>query len=195
MLRGPPGRSNFAPPSRGLESPLCGLFWLRRSHIQAKGVTVDEATYRGTLDSPKTERSRRTVVIGPIVRRALEEWRHVARFTGANDFVFSIRTNSPIDLKNAVERHVKPACRRLGIPPVSWHDLRHTYTTWGRRAGVRAESMRDQLGHSSVKTTLDIYSHVDGQDGVAEAIEAYSMEGKLLPLSVTPTSGNRGPTH
>ena len=35
MLRGPPGRSNFAPPSRGLESPLCGLFWLRRSHLDA----------------------------------------------------------------------------------------------------------------------------------------------------------------
>jgi integrase len=75
------------------------------------------------------------------------------------DKLFSIRPNSPINLKNAVERHVRPACRLLGIPAGSWADLRHTYTTWGRRAGVKAESMRDQLGHSSVKTALDICSH------------------------------------
>ena len=29
----------------------------------------------------------------------------------------------PIDLHNAVARHVKPVCRRLGLPEVSWHDL------------------------------------------------------------------------
>ena len=32
MLRGPPGRSSFAPPVQGFASPLCGLFWLRRSY-------------------------------------------------------------------------------------------------------------------------------------------------------------------
>ena len=168
---------------------------LRCVDILSNGVTVDEANYRGTLDSPKTERSNRTVAIGPIVQRALDEWLRVAPFTGPSDFVFSIRTNSPINLKNTVERHVKPACRRLGIPAVSWHDLRHTYTTWGRRAGVKAESMRDQLGHSSVKTTLDIYSHVDSQDGVAEAIEAYGTQGKLLPLNVTPEARDQELTH
>lgn len=55
--------------------------------------------------------------------------------------------------------------------------------------------MRDQLGHSSVKTALDIYSHVDSQDGVAEAIEAYGTQGKLLPLSVTPDVGDQDLTH
>lgn len=168
---------------------------LRCKDLQLNAVTVDEATYRGTLDSPKTERSNRTVAIGPILRRVLDEWLRIAPFAGPSDFVFSVRTNSPINLKNAVERHIKPACRRLGIPVVSWHDLRHTYTTWGRRAGVRAESMRDQLGHSSVTTTLDIYSHVDSQDGVAEAIEAYGTQGKLLPLNVTPESGHQRVTH
>jgi hypothetical protein len=47
--------------------------------------------------------------------------------------------------------------------------------------------MQDQLGHASVQTTLDIYSHVDSQDGVAQAIEAYATGGNMLPLSVTPS--------
>jgi hypothetical protein len=41
------------------------------------------------------------------------------------------------------------------------------------RAGVKAETMRDQLGHSSVQITLDIYSHVDAEDAEPAKIEAY----------------------
>ena len=168
---------------------------LRWLDFSAGKVVVDEAVYRGTLDTPKTDNSNREVRVGPVVQQALAEWREVAPFTAPEDFVFSIKTNSPIDLKNAIERHIKPACRRLGIPEVSWHDLRHTYTTWGRRAGVRAEAMRDQLGHASVTTTLDIYSHVDDSDRVAEAIERYAAGGKLLPLSVTPDDEEPRLTH
>ncbi len=88
--------------------------------------------------------------------------------------MFGIRTNTPIDLHNAVARHVKPACKTLGLPAVSWHDLRHTYTTWGRLAGMKAETMRDQLGHSSVLMTLDVYSHAQDRSGEAAMIEQYA---------------------
>ena len=98
----------------------------------------------------------------------------MAQFKGADDFLFAIRTNTPIDLHNAVARHSKPMCRKMGIPEVSWHDLRHTYTTWGRRAGVKAEAMRDQLGHSSVLMTLDVYSHAEDRESEAALIERYA---------------------
>ena len=78
---------------------------------------------------------------------------------------------------------MKPACSRLGLPLVSWHDLRHTYTTWGRKAGVSAETMRDQLGHASVKTTLDIYSHLTDGTDAAMRIESLLVE----PLNGTPS--------
>ena len=95
--------------------------------------------------------------------------------TLSEDFVFAMRTNTPIDLHHAIARYIKPACQRLGIPKVSWHDLRYTYTTWGRQAGVKAETMRDQLGHSSVLMTLDVYSQVDDRRSEAEAIERYAF--------------------
>ena len=147
---------------------------LRRRDLRPRKVTVDAAVYRGHLDSPKTPKSRRSVSIGPTTRKALEEWCSVAKFKGADDFLFAIRTNTPIDLHNAVARHIKPMCRKLGIPEVSWHDLRHTYTTWGRRAGVKAEAMRDQLGHSSVLMTLDVYSHTEDRESEAALIERYA---------------------
>ncbi len=63
--------------------------------------------------------------------------------------------------------------RRLGLPAFSWHDLRHAYTTWGRRAGVAAEVMRDQVGHTSVLLTQDVYSHLEDDGSVAKRIGTF----------------------
>ena len=175
---------------------LAGLSGLRKGEIAALRwndiepgrIKVDEAVYKGRLGSPKTRKSIRRVTIGNGVQLALESWRGKAKFKGPEDFVFGVRTNSPIDLKNAVSRHVKPACVKLGIPLMSWHDFRHTFTTWGRRAGVKAETMRDQLGHSSVQITLDIYSHVDAEDADAGQIEAYGWVNGTLNGTPSGTS-------
>jgi integrase len=120
---------------------LAALRW--QDNAKPGTLVVDEAVYRGTLGTPKTPKSRRQVSIGPGAQRAIEEWRSKAKFAGPEDFMFGIRTNTPIDLHNLIARHVKPACKLLGLPAVSWHDLRHTYTTWGRLAGMKAETMRE----------------------------------------------------
>jgi len=41
------------------------------------------------------------------------------------------------------------------------HQLRHTYATLLYLAGVDVLTARDQLGHSDIKTTLEIYTHLD----------------------------------
>jgi integrase len=152
---------------------------LRWDDVSPGRVRVDEAVYQGVLGTPKTRRSRRHVTIGPRVQAALETWRGKAPFKGPRDFVFAVETNSPIGLHNVMARHIKPACKRLGLPSIGWHDLRHTFTTWGRRAGVPVEAMRDQLGHTSAVLTLDVYSHAgEDQDGMAEAIEQYARKGR-----------------
>jgi integrase len=148
---------------------------LRRSDNVMPGVVVvDEATYRAKLDSPKTERSGREVAIDPLVQVELDAWKAQARYQGPDDFLFGQKRNRPARLDNAVKRHVKPACDRLGIPRVSWHDLRHTFTTWGRKAGVAPEALRDQLGHSSVSMTLDVYSHVEDRVAAAAALAQFA---------------------
>ena len=167
---------------------------LRWNDVQAGYVEVDEAVYKRQLGTPKSRKSRRRVAIGPAVQKVLEDWRKQAKFTQPEDFIFAIRTNNPIDLHNAVARHVKPACVRLGIPLLSWHDLRHTYTTWGREAGVKAEVMRDQLGHGSVQVTLDIYSHVDDRETEARQVEEYALAVNGTPNG-TPTEGSHAATH
>ncbi|MDA1236264.1 MAG: site-specific integrase [Acidobacteria bacterium] len=162
---------------------LAGLSGLRRGELAAlrwndigpDSVRVDESVYRGVLGSPKTPRSRRTVKIPTKAVELLEAWRSQSKFTEPEDFVFAIRTNTPIDLNRALERLIKPLAEKRGLPRFSYHDFRHAYTTWGRKAGVAAEVMRDLVGHTSVTMTQDVYSHMDDDDG-----EAVAMIGRYV---------------
>ena len=175
---------------------LAALRW--NDNRESGKLVVDEAVYWGKADkehglkswrigTPKTEKSSREVTIGPVAQRAIDEWRAatwpstgkpMAPFTGPDDFMFAMRSNTPIDLHTAVERHLKSAAKAANVPAVSWHDLRHTYTTWGRLAGMTPEVMRDQLGHSSVLMTLDVYSHAnqpEQRSGEVAMIERYAL--------------------
>lgn len=43
---------------------------------------------------------------------------------------------------------------------VRFHDLRHTHATWLLEKGVHPKVVAERLGHSSIRITLDTYSHV-----------------------------------
>ena len=44
---------------------------------------------------------------------------------------------------------------------IRFHDLRHSYATWMLTQEVNPKIVSEVLGHSSVKVTLDIYSHAN----------------------------------
>ena len=50
------------------------------------------------------------------------------------------------------------ACREAGIQDLTFHDLRHTFASRLREAGVDAITRRDLLGHSTVEMSDD-YTH------------------------------------
>ena len=43
---------------------------------------------------------------------------------------------------------------------VRFHDLRHTFATLLIQQGKVSRTIRDQLGHSSIKVTVDTYGHL-----------------------------------
>ena len=49
------------------------------------------------------------------------------------------------------------------IPEFTAHWLRHTFATILYLAGVDVVTAKEQLGHSDIKTTLDIYTHLDSE--------------------------------
>jgi integrase len=41
-----------------------------------------------------------------------------------------------------------------------WHDLRHTAAALAISVGAHPKVIQQRLGHSSIKTTLDVYGHL-----------------------------------
>jgi len=60
-----------------------------------------------------------------------------------------------------------------GLPDMRFHDLRHSAATILRGARVQLKIVSERLGHASIATTADIYSHVlpEMQQEVADKID------------------------
>ena len=59
-----------------------------------------------------------------------------------------------------VTRAFRSAVKRVGVPRIPLHDLRHTWASLALTAGVNPKVVSERLGHAAVSFTLDTYSHV-----------------------------------
>jgi integrase len=60
--------------------------------------------------------------------------------------------------------------RAAGVPEIPLHAARHTYAELALAAGIRLDVVSRQLGHASIATTGNIYTH-DGDEAAAEAAQ------------------------
>ncbi|MCA1790892.1 MAG: tyrosine-type recombinase/integrase, partial [Thioalkalivibrio sp.] len=66
----------------------------------------------------------------------------------------------------AVQREVKAAVRRSGIPKrASCHTLRHSFATEALRGGCEIRTLQQVMGHKDLRTTT-IYLHAVEQSGL-----------------------------
>jgi len=54
----------------------------------------------------------------------------------------------------------EPALKKAKIPKIRFHDLRHTYASLLIDQGEKPKYIQEQLGHSSINITFDIYGHL-----------------------------------
>ena len=50
--------------------------------------------------------------------------------------------------------------RATDLPRVRFHDIRHSHATQMLADGIHPKVMQERLGHSTITTTMDLYSHV-----------------------------------
>ncbi|MGZ3499418.1 MAG: tyrosine-type recombinase/integrase [Vulcanimicrobiaceae bacterium] len=102
----------------------------------------------------KTKTTARPVPIPPLAVAALEKLPH------RTGLVFPNRRGNRLNPSNFRNRHYYPLLERAGLPRITFHDLRHTHATLLMASGVHAKVIQERLGHSSIRVTLDLYSHV-----------------------------------
>ena len=57
--------------------------------------------------------------------------------------------------------HYKKLQKKLGLPSIRLHDLRHTAGSLLINNGLSVKQVQEFLGHEDVSTTLNIYTHLD----------------------------------
>jgi integrase len=117
---------------------------------------------------PKTQKSRRSVVIAEIAlealklhrRRQLEAKAKAGEFWQEHDYVFTTLTGEHLNPTNHVLNPLKALLKKAGLSDIRFHDLRHSAATLLFSEGVHPKIVQELLGHSTISMTMDIYSHV-----------------------------------
>jgi len=78
----------------------------------------------------------------------------------SDELVFPSEAGTPIEMNNFSERLFKPLVSGAGLRRIRFHDLRHSYGSLLIQAGASLAYVRDQMGHSSIQVTVDIYGHL-----------------------------------
>jgi len=114
-------------------------------------LTVARAMSAGEESSTKSGRVRR-VPLADQAAAALERLSQRENFTEPDDLVFPNVIGRTLD-GSALRRRFKRARDAVGLRPLRWHDLRHTFGSLLVAGGVDLVSVQDALGHSQLSTT------------------------------------------
>jgi integrase len=146
--------------------------------------TLQETAKGLVFTPPKTPRSKRTVSLPAFAVVALKAHRarqgELRLLLGdawqETGLVVSRQDGSPLR-PSALSRQFRVVAKTLGIDS-TFHGLRHGHASLMLAAGVHIKVVSDRLGHSTISTTADLYSHV------APALEekaAASLDRLLAP--------------
>jgi integrase len=140
------------------------------------------------FSSPKTRYGKRSISLGvktvEILRKHYEKQQAEQRKAGEAwkeyGLIFTTQNGTPMHPRNLL-RDYKKLLHTAGLPPIRFHDLRHTAASILLNQGVPVITVSRRLGHAKASITLDIYGHLipTMQTEVAEMID-----NLVIPVTV-----------
>ena len=102
---------------------------------------------------PKTPKAKRCISIPDFLYYDIQKY--ISKLYGIKkiDRIFYFT-------KSALEKEIKLTSEKAGLQPIRVHDLRHSHASMLIDLGFTPLEIANRLGHESVKTTLDTYSHL-----------------------------------
>ncbi|HEY92650.1 MAG TPA: site-specific integrase [Dehalococcoidia bacterium] len=172
---------------------LLGLRWcdidLDKSTLSVRQTLQQLRNRQYIFKKPKSPKNRRQIDLPPSLVILL--WNHKIRqefqrkmlgtSLSPTDLVFCHPDGSPIR-PNSLTRTFHDIACSLSQKGISLHGLRHAHATIMLQQGIHPKIVQERLGHSSISTTLDIYSHVVPglQEAAAQRFED-SLPNTSLP--------------
>lgn len=158
------------------------LIALKASDVDFKGnfICVRRNLSRGQITTPKNGKTRRVDLSQQLaatlkellskrradaLRREMEKPGGKRRDTAtvveeiASDWLFQTADGTQLDPSN-LRKVFARALVNAGLRSVRFHDLRHTFASLLIQQGESLAYVKDQMGHSSINVTVDIYGHL-----------------------------------
>lgn len=117
---------------------------------------------------PKTPKAKRCISIPDFLYNDIQEY--ISKLYGIekDDRIFYFT-------KSALDKEIRRVAEKAGLPSIRVHDLRHSHASMLIELGFSPLEIAERLGHESVKTTLDTYSHLypDKDQQLAERLNQF----------------------
>jgi integrase len=128
-------------------------------------IHVRHSAYNGTLGTPKSEASKADVPMPEVLAAELQAYIASPDYRkNPKELLFANSRMRPYSDDKLRLVHLTPLLKSLNInrPGVKFHAIRHAVASEMMDAGTPITVVRDQLRHSDVRVTLEIYGHVIG---------------------------------
>ena len=163
-----------------------GLFWeyvdFDKKTITIKNNLLNIREKGVYLDTPKTQKSKRTISLPNICFELLEELKTKQELLKdmfgsewmQTDYVFKDENGNYFN-PSRLSRQWKAFISKHKLKSIRLHDLRHTCATYLLSNNVPIATVSKKLGHSNIYTTLDVYTHSVDNDDIAASNLLNSM--------------------
>lgn len=149
-------------------------------------LRINKALSRGEgnrliVQTPKTKKSMRTIILDDKTMQVLKDWKkkqlEECLILGHNamqpqQLIFNSQSNGLMQ-PTKTRKWLLYIQEKYNLPKIRTHDLRHTHCSLLFEAGATLKEVQDRLGHSDIKTTMDIYTHVT-EKAKSEAAKKFS---------------------
>ena len=171
---------------------------LRRSDVDLSTQTVrvtrqlDELRGGGFgFAPPRSDAGKRLVVIPAAIMPVVRQ--HIDRLDDADGdrLIFTTKSGTPLRHSHFRQRVWRPALRLAGLPPIHFHDLRHTGNMLAAGTGAGLRELMERMGHSTTRAALTyLHPSDDRQRAIADALSKIS-DNELKQRSPRPSGTQR----
>lgn len=131
-----------------------GIITIRKTMQRINRIADTENSKKTQIliSSPKTQNSLRQIPLPPQLSKYIEEIKGCEK-------KFILTNSEKFFEPRSFRRYYKNTCKKLCINGEHVHTLRHTFATFLIQNGTDCKTVSELLGHSNIKTTLDLYVH------------------------------------
>ncbi|EJS8320062.1 site-specific integrase [Listeria monocytogenes] len=137
--------------------------------LSVKQTLATVEHWRLEFQVPKTEKSLRTIPLDPETLKILKRWQLsqkefflkfcIKAEKDGSQLLFTTEENKPYYL-DFVNHNLKLIIKEHNLKYITPHGFRHTHCSLLFESGASIKEVQVRLGHTDIKTAMDIYAHV-----------------------------------